>query len=80
MVNVHAIIGIVIVIIVAVILFPLVQDTVGPLAWDNYSGDGAAATTNGSAQTLLQQVPMFYILGIVLTVIGFALVSIRSMN
>ena len=78
MVNIKGIIAVVIVIVVAIVLFPLVQDTVGPMAWDNYSGDGAAATTNGSTQTLLQQVPLFYILGVVLAVIGFALVSVRE--
>jgi len=78
MVNIKSIIGIVIVIVVAVVLFPLVQDTIGPMAYDNYSGDGESATTNGSTQTLLQQVPLFYVLGVVLAVIGFALVSIKD--
>ena len=78
MVNIKSIIGIVIVIVVAIVLFPLVQDTIGPMAYDNYSGDGESATTNGSTQTLLQQVPLFYVLGVVLAVIGFALVSIKD--
>lgn len=77
-IDIKGIIGVVVVIVVALILFPIVQDTVGPMITDNYSGDGASATTEGSTKTLLEQVPLFYVLGIVLAIIGWAVYSTRK--
>jgi len=77
--GIRAIIGMVIMIVVALLLFPLVQDSVGPMVTDNYSGDGENATTSGATKTLLEQVPLFYILAIALGVIGTVLVASKGL-
>ena len=74
--NISTLIGVVILVVVAALIFPLVNSQVSDLtneSGDNYVGD--------TTSPLVSMIPVFYWLAVALAVIGIAIATIRgSMN
>lgn len=70
--DVKGVIGVVVVVIIALLLLPLVQSSVTDAQAD--------ANTSASASTLLGMVPIFYVLGVVLSAVLWVVAQARQMG
>lgn len=70
--DVSGVIGVVILVVIALLLLPLVQSSVTDAQND--------ANTSASASTLLDMVPIFYVLGIILVAVLWVVQSARKMG
>lgn len=78
-IDIGALIGAVIVIVVAVLLYPIVQDQVDYLTVASVDNNNTTALT-GVAATLMEQVPLFYVLGVVFIALAWALGSAKGVE
>lgn len=67
--SIGGLIGAIIVIVVGILMLPIVQDQIDSLT------TGANATLTGVAATLMEQVPLFYVLGLVFIALAWSLKS-----
>jgi hypothetical protein len=73
----QAIIGVMIVIVVGILFLGLVQDQVDYLTVASADNDNTTALTGVSA-TLMEQVPLFYVLGLVFMAVGFVIYAVKE--
>jgi membrane-anchored glycerophosphoryl diester phosphodiesterase (GDPDase) len=73
----QAIIGVMIVIVVGVLFLGLVQDQVDYLTVASADNNNSTALTGVSA-TLMEQVPLFYVLGLVFMAVGFVIYAVKE--
>ena len=78
--SIAGMVGAMLVVLVGIIFFPFIQDQINSLTTANYSGDGANATLTGFTATLVQTVPIFYLLGIMFVAIGWALYGTKLLG
>ena len=72
-VNVGAMIGAIIIVVVGILFLPIVQDQIDTMI------DPTNGSLNGTAATLMEQVPLFYILGLVFIALAWAISSAKQM-
>jgi hypothetical protein len=72
-VNVGAMIGAIIIVVVGVLFLPIVQDQIDTMV------DETNGSINGTAATLMEQVPLFYVLGLVFIALAWAISSAKEM-
>lgn len=75
---VSAMIGAVLVIVVGILFLPLVQDQVDYLTVASEANNNTTALT-GVAATLFEQVPLFYVLGLVFVGIAWIIMGTKEM-
>mgnify|MGYP001810954082 FL=1 len=73
-----AMIGAILVIVVGIIFLPMVQDQVDYLTVASVDNNNTTALT-GVAATLFEQVPLFYVLGLVFVAIAWIIVSTKQL-
>lgn len=71
--NIGGLIGAIIIITVGILMLPIVQDQVTGLV------TGPNATLTGVAATLMEQVPLFYVLGLVFIALAWAIGASKAM-
>lgn len=72
-VNVGAMIGAIIIVVVGVLFLPIVQEQIDTMT------DPTNGSINGTAATLMDQVPLFYVLGLVFIALAWAISSAKEM-
>ena len=73
-----AMIGAILVIVVGIIFLPMVQDQVDYLTVASVDNNNTTALT-GVAASLFEQVPLFYVLGLVFVAIAWIVVSTKQL-
>jgi len=73
-----AMIGTILVIVVGIIFLPMVQDQVDYLTVASADNNNTTALT-GVAASLFEQVPLFYVLGLVFVAIAWIVVSTKQL-
>jgi len=73
-----AMIGAILVIVVGIIFLPMVQDQVDYLTVASADNNNTTALT-GVAASLMEQVPLFYVLGLVFVAIAWIIVSTKQL-
>ena len=73
-----AMIGAILVIVVGIIFLPMVQDQVDYLTVASADNNNTTALT-GVAASLFEQVPLFYVLGLVFVAIAWIVVSTKQL-
>lgn len=73
-----AMIGVILVIVVGIIFLPMVQDQVDYLTVASADNNNTTALT-GVAASLFEQVPLFYVLGLVFVAIAWIVVSTKQL-
>lgn len=71
-VNVGAMIGAIIIVVVGVLFLPIIQDQIDTMT------DAVNGSLNGTAATLMEQVPLFYVLGLVFIALAWAISSAKD--
>lgn len=71
-------IGAILVIVVGILFLPLVQDQVDYLTIASADNNNTTALT-GVAATLFEQVPLFYVLGLVFVAIAWIIISTKQL-
>jgi uncharacterized membrane protein len=75
---ISAMIGAILVIVVGIIFLPMVQDQVDYLTVASADNNNTTALT-GVAASLFEQVPLFYVLGLVFVAIAWIVVSTKQL-
>lgn len=75
---IEAMIGAILVIVVGIIFLPMVQDQVDYLTVASADNNNTTALT-GVAASLMEQVPLFYVLGLVFVAIAWIIVSTKQL-
>lgn len=74
--NISGLISAIIVVAVGVFLFPIVNDQVSGLVGDNTALDNTYIESGSAEATLVNLIPLFYVLALVFLAIGWALKSV----
>jgi hypothetical protein len=72
-INIGGLIGAIIVVVVGILMLPIIQDQVDALV------DPVNGSLTGVAATLADQIPLFYVLGLVFIALAWALASAKGL-
>lgn len=75
---ISSMIGAILVIVVGILFLPMVQDQVDFLTVASADNNNTTALT-GVAATLFEQVPLFYVLGLVFVAIAWIIISTKQL-
>jgi hypothetical protein len=76
--NLQAMIGAIVVVVIGVILFPLIQAQVTYLTVPSVDNDNTTYMT-GATATLVEQLPLFYVLGLIFVALAWVIHSSKGM-
>lgn len=72
-IDIGGMIGAIIIVVVGVLFLPIVQDQIDTMT------DVSNGSLNGTAATLMEQVPLFYVLALVFIALAWAISSAKKM-